>query len=626
MKKLLWIVGLFASTVLAAQLPTGTISGRILSREGQPAVGVRVSAMPVPEPGVQISSATALVGISMTDNAGRYRLENIPPGRYYVVAGLVDLPTYYPGVSATSGATALNVLSGTPITGIDFAMTVAAGVTVSGRLVQPNGAPATGVPTIGLIGGPPGATQTSFVRSDGSFEFSRVRPGNYQLLLAGVPFAERFPVVVGDKNITGIEVPVVPAVSVTGTVNVEGDGPRPRLTIVFSPFKGNGNTSTAVLQTSGAFRVTLPEGQYRIGWTGLPSGYELKSITAGSVDLLSTILNASSSSPVPSIAVNLGVGEKPPWVRVSGKVKALPPLQNGTPYRLTLSGSPLVDLPEVPINADGSFEFARLLPGTYTARMTPPLPVAATNFTVSNRDMSDLVIPLPLLKEIRGIISNMNVPGLLRLGWTEASGTNMAATATQVEGKFTFIVPEGERRVTLNVPGYSVQSFTYGSVDLLKEPLKVSSADVAELRITLSPGGPSTGAVGRVVGGIAVGIGGPPPPPPPTGTSGISISPISSSSPAITRIGGDVAQANLISSVQPAYPPLARAAQVQGVVLLQAQISKDGIVEDLRVISGHALLNDAAIEAVRQWRYQPQTMNGQAIPVVTTIAVNFALR
>ena len=60
------------------------------------------------------------------------------------------------------------------------------------------------------------------------------------------------------------------------------------------------------------------------------------------------------------------------------------------------------------------------------------------------------------------------------------------------------------------------------------------------------------------------------------------------------RIGGDVAQANLISSPKPEYPALARAARVQGVVLLNATIGKDGTIKDLKVISGHPLLNEAA--------------------------------
>src|SRR5688572_31646184 len=121
MKKLLRVAlyVLFASSLAGAQFPTGTISGQIATREGRPAAGVRVSAMAVPETGTQAGSTNSLVGIGMTDEGGRYRLENIPPGRYYVVAGLVDSPTYYPGVPTANGATSLSVLSGTPITGIN---------------------------------------------------------------------------------------------------------------------------------------------------------------------------------------------------------------------------------------------------------------------------------------------------------------------------------------------------------------------------------------------------------------------------------------------------------------------------------------------------------------------------
>jgi hypothetical protein len=262
------------------------------------------------------------------DSTGRYRLENIPPGRYYVVAGLVDLPTYYPGVSSANGATALNVLSGTPITGINFTMAVSAGVTVSGRVVQPNGSPAPEVRSVGLIGGSGGPTPTSAVRTDGTFELLRVRPGNYQLLVSGAQLGPQpTPVVVADKDVTGIEVLIPPSITVTGSVNVEGNGLRPRLTIVFSPFKGNGNTQvpSAIPQpNNGSFRAILPEGDYRIGWTNLPAGYELKSITAGSIDLLSATLKVSTSAPPPPIVVNLGVGEKPPWVKVGGKVTRFP--------------------------------------------------------------------------------------------------------------------------------------------------------------------------------------------------------------------------------------------------------------------------------------------------------------
>ena len=92
------------------------------------------------------------------------------------------------------------------------------------------------------------------------------------------------------------------------------------------------------------------------------------------------------------------------------------------------------------------------------------------------------------------------------------------------------------------------------------------------------------------------------------------------------RIGGDVAQANLISKVNPVYPALARAARVQDYVMFQATISKEGSVVDLKILHGHPLLNEAATDAVKQWRYRPQLMNGQPIEVVTTITVNFSFQ
>jgi TonB family protein len=572
----------------------------------------------------------------MTDSAGRYRLENIPPGRYYVVAGFVDFPTYYPGVSSVSGATALNVLSGTPITGINFTMASSAGVTVSGRLIHPNGTPATEVQRVRLAG-QPGPIPETAVQRDGTFQFLRVRPGNYQLLITGVGSSQPFSVVVGDKDVTGIELQVLPIVTLTGTVHVEGDGLRPRLTITFSPFKGGG-TVPGAFPSNGGFRVTLPEGEYRIGWSGLPAGYELKSIKAGSTDLLSTALKVSAGSPFPPIVVNLGVGEKPPWVRVSGRVRGLPAVQNGTPYRMTLTGS-VMDTLDVAINADGSFEFARLLPGSYSARITPNLPVAATSFTVGNRDLPDLNITIPPMKEIRGLASAVTGRSVaMRINWSEpTAGTATSTAVIQSDGTFSVVMPEGERRITAIVPGYTVQSVTYGSADLLRDPIRISSADSSELRLTLVPaatGGVAGGVPGGVLGGIisglttnTTGIAPPPPPPPPPPTAPVSIGRIiPPPSPALTRIGPDVAQANLISSVPPAYPEAARAARVQGTVVLQATISKDGLVEDLVIINGHPLLNDAAIQAVRQWRYRPQVVNGQAIPVITTITVNFAMR
>lgn len=76
---------------------------------------------------------------------------------------------------------------------------------------------------------------------------------------------------------------------------------------------------------------------------------------------------------------------------------------------------------------------------------------------------------------------------------------------------------------------------------------------------------------------------------------------------------------------QPMYPPMARAARIQGAVVLRAIISKAGMIENLEALSGHPLLIPAAIEAVKQWRYRPYVLNGEPVEVETRVTVNFIL-
>ena len=77
--------------------------------------------------------------------------------------------------------------------------------------------------------------------------------------------------------------------------------------------------------------------------------------------------------------------------------------------------------------------------------------------------------------------------------------------------------------------------------------------------------------------------------------------------------------------MKPPYPPLVKQARIQGTVVLEAVISKQGSVENLRVISGHPLLIQAALDAVKQWKYKPTLLNGEPVEVVTTVTVNFNL-
>jgi len=124
------------------------------------------------------------------------------------------------------------------------------------------------------------------------------------------------------------------------------------------------------------------------------------------------------------------------------------------------------------------------------------------------------------------------------------------------------------------------------------------------------PGGVPGGQMGGVIGGI------------------ISSTPVAVpkvATPQRVRVSLGVSQGLLIKRVQPNYPPLARQARIQGTVLLQAEISKDGTIENLRLISGHPMLAPAAIEAVKQWRYKPYMLNGEPVAVETQVQVNFTL-
>ena len=101
------------------------------------------------------------------------------------------------------------------------------------------------------------------------------------------------------------------------------------------------------------------------------------------------------------------------------------------------------------------------------------------------------------------------------------------------------------------------------------------------------------------------------PPPPPT--------------PRALRVGGEVVAPTKIHDVSPEYPRMARDAKIQGIVIIQATIGADGSVVDAEVLRPVPFLSQAALDAVRQWRFTPPRLNGQPIAVIMTVTVNFKL-
>ena len=95
--------------------------------------------------------------------------------------------------------------------------------------------------------------------------------------------------------------------------------------------------------------------------------------------------------------------------------------------------------------------------------------------------------------------------------------------------------------------------------------------------------------------------------------------------PAFVRPGGDIKEPRKIHDVRPVYPQAALAAKVEGMVIVEATISKDGSVIDARAIRSQPLLDASALDAVRQWKFTPTTLNGMPVDVVMTVTVNFTL-
>jgi TonB family protein len=128
----------------------------------------------------------------------------------------------------------------------------------------------------------------------------------------------------------------------------------------------------------------------------------------------------------------------------------------------------------------------------------------------------------------------------------------------------------------------------------------------------------------------------PPPPPPPTppppasqvaadAARGATGAPEGDGVQAV-RIGGNVREPKRLKSVSPVYPPIAKQARVQGVVILECTISPQGRVSDVRVLRGIPLLDEAAVDAVKQWVYTPTLLDGVPVPVIMTVTVNFQLK
>jgi periplasmic protein TonB len=172
----------------------------------------------------------------------------------------------------------------------------------------------------------------------------------------------------------------------------------------------------------------------------------------------------------------------------------------------------------------------------------------------------------------------------------------------------TFPDPPAIRRPDARTPSASTAPIT--SPDSVAPEPEVAPTEPGPAEIDAMIGEP--GGTGVVPGSV---VAGDPLPLPPV--------PLAPKEP--VRVGGAIRPPQKIREVAPRYPAMAQAAHVQGTVILEAVIGENGDVQNVRVLRSVLMLDDAAIDAVRQWRFTPTLLNGQPVPVVMTVTVSFTM-
>jgi hypothetical protein len=323
----------------------------------------------------------ALVSLTQTDSAGRYKLEAIPPGRYYIQAGLVDFPTYYPGVTTTNGARSIQITAGAALEALDFGLVLAPGVRVGGRV--PLGAVR---PTmVRLTGGSrPLPTNMVQVQADGSFEFLRVPPGSYTLVANPANILPNLPIVVADKDID-VGVPPGAGVKVIGVVGLGQKSLRPANQKVVL----TGSSAWSQLETT-----VSNDGKFELA--RVPAGtYTLRTVP-GSLGAQGTLVVADRDMTgvvIPAVLELTGIvvlqdGQQLPMLSPALMIQAVP--AKGT----TLATA---------IRADGGFRFP-LIEGEYRISMGKlPEGISVKSIQYGSSDILNSPLKLDGSEDVRQI-------------------------------------------------------------------------------------------------------------------------------------------------------------------------------------------------------------------------------
>jgi len=381
MRALLPLLLLLQGTVPTTPRP-GVVLGRLQTSAGGPAVAIRISAVPAPGPNIRPSdgqnyySVTAPASTALTDANGVYRLANLAPGRYFIIARVFGYSTFYPDTTDADRATVVVVGSGAPVEGIDFTVILPPGGRVSGRVNTP---PANGQEKAILSGLALADLLEAPVGADGSFTFGHLPKGSYLLsLFPAPPGMPSRAFTVGETD-TRVDLVRPTLRTIRGRVVVPA-GPLPYGVLGFST-----DTSYvgASINADGTFRVELQPARHDVVVAGLPSGYSLDSVRLGSQDVTTGLVVGADD--ISGLVVTVSPRARLP--RLRGTIAGVPATTLAD-ARVELTGR-VVGALEARVQKNGAFEFPAVAPGTYLVRV-PQIPNLTPSYVVVGWDDTNL--------------------------------------------------------------------------------------------------------------------------------------------------------------------------------------------------------------------------------------------